>query len=152
LYSRGAFLLKKNSDRLVKGITILEVVVILLILGIIAAVLVPQFKVMINQSREGRTKSNLGDLRGALAIYYSDNFGLFPSDAGTPETRLVSSLTPHYLKQIPNVDLPHLYPKKLNTVEDRFTGQGNWVYTTLGGFIAVNSDKLDTRGGYISKW
>jgi len=143
---------KLELDRSQSGITILEVVIILLVLGIVVAVTYPQFKTIIYQSREGRTKSNLGDLRGALAIYYSDNFGLFPSDEGTPETRLSSTLTPHYLKEIPCVELPHLYPKKLNTVQDRFTGQGDWVYTTLHGFVAVNSYKLDTRGDYISKW
>ncbi len=135
-----------------KGITVLEVVIILLILGIIGFVTYPQFRLMINQSHEGRTKSSLGDLRGALAIYYSDNFGLYPSDEGTPETRLVSSLTPHYLKKIPMVDLPHLHPQKINTVQDRFTGEGNWIYTTLKGFIGVNSDKKDTRGDFVSKW
>ncbi len=134
------------------GLSIMEIVIILLVLLIIGVVTFPQFKIMLYQSREGRTKSSLGDLRGAVAIYYSDNFGLFPSDTGTPETRLVSSLTPIYLKKIPSVDLPHLYPKKLNTVQDRFDGRGDWTYTLVNGLFSVNSDKPDTRGGLISEW
>ena len=52
------------------------------VLGVTAVITVPKFVNMLHQSREGRTKAHLGDLRGALAIYYSDNFGLYPSDEG----------------------------------------------------------------------
>jgi CheY-like chemotaxis protein/Tfp pilus assembly protein PilE len=85
------------------GFTLLEIVLLVVVLGVIAAITFPQFKRMVYQSREGRTKSNLGDLRGALAIYYSDNFGLYPSDEGTPETRLATTLVPQYIKAIPYV-------------------------------------------------
>ena len=93
-----------------------------------------------------------GDLRGALAIYYSDNFGLYPSDDGPPEKRLSTSIVPKYLKTMPSVDLPHLYSEPLNTVQDRFDNRGDWVYSTLNGFVAVNSWKPDASGRPISSW
>jgi type II secretory pathway pseudopilin PulG len=135
-----------------RGLTALEVVIIIMVLGVVGYITYPKFELMLHQSREGRTKANLGDLRGAIAIYYSDNFGLYPSDEGSPETRLVDALTPTYLKAIPPVELPHLYSEQLNTVQDRLTDKGDWMYSTLNGFIAVNSSRLDTEGRAISSW
>jgi len=135
-----------------RGLTIMEIVIMVTVLALVGIITFPKFKLMLLQSREGRTKTSLGELRGALAIYYSDNFGLYPSDEGTPETRLASSLVPAYLKAIPPVDLRHEYPRKLNTVQDRFTDGGDWVYSTLNGFVAVNSTRKDTRGQPIANW
>jgi type II secretory pathway pseudopilin PulG len=134
------------------GLSILEVVTMVAVLGVVAAITFPKFREALYQSRESRTKTHLGDLRGALAIYYSDNFGLYPSDAGTPETRLVTAITPRYLPEIPFVELDHHYPKNLNTVQDRFTNGGDWYYSMLNGFITVNSSLPDTKGRPISSW
>lgn len=134
------------------GLSILEVLIIIVVLGVVAFITVPKFQVMLYQSRESRTKSHLGDLRGALAIYYSDNFGRYPSDEGTPDTRLTAALVPTYLKRIPDVELSHLYARNLNTVQDRFDDQGDWMYSMLNGFVAVNSLKADTKGEPISSW
>jgi type II secretory pathway pseudopilin PulG len=134
------------------GFTALEIILMVVVLGVVAAITFPQFKLMVYQSREGRTKSNLGDLRGALAIYYSDNFGLYPSDEGSPETRLAATLVPQYIKSIPYVELPHLISRKKNTVQDHFDDSGDWLYSTLGGYVAVNSDETDTKGRPVSEW
>ncbi|MCG3206128.1 MAG: hypothetical protein KCHDKBKB_02855 [Elusimicrobia bacterium] len=134
------------------GLTFLEALMIIVVLGVVAYITVPKFQLMLYQSREARTKSHLGDLRGALAIYYSDNFGRYPSDEGTPETRLSSALVPQYLKRIPSVELRHLYSRNLNTVQDRFDDQGDWMYSLLNGFVAVNSLRKDTKGEAISNW
>lgn len=140
------------KNRSASGLTLLEILIMVAVLGVVAAITVPKFRAMVHESREGRTKSRLGDIRGALAIYYSDNFGLYPSDEGSPETRLAATLVPQYLKQIPFVDLPHLHPRRLNTVQDRFDDNGDWTYTTLNGFVAVNCTHADTRGEPVSSW
>jgi len=106
--------MKKDS-----GLTYIEILIMIVVLGVVAAITFPKFKVMLYQSREARTKTRLGELRGGVAIYYSDYNGIYPPDRGTPETRLASSLVPNYIKSIPYVDLKHVHPKKLNTVQDR---------------------------------
>jgi general secretion pathway protein G len=135
-----------------RGFTIIEILIIVSVIGVVAAITIPKFRTMVYQSREGRTKANLGDLRGALAIYYSDNFGLYPSDEGTAETRLSAILVPQYLKAVPPVELAHLHSAKANTVSDRFDDRGDWVYSTLNGFVAVNCTHADTRGEPVSNW
>jgi len=146
---------EEGGDESVKdrrGLTFLELLVMLSVLLVVAGITIPKFRTMIYQSREGRTKTHLGDLRGAIAIYYSDNFGLYPSDEGLPKTRLASALVPKYLKAIPEVELIHHHPQKLNSVEDHFTDSGDWMYITLNGFVAVNCWHLDTQGEPISNW
>lgn len=135
------------------GLTILEIVAMIVVLGVVGTITFPKFRQALYQSREARTKTHLGDIRGALAIYYSDNFGLYPSDEGTPGTRLASALVPRYLKSgMPAVELDHHYAKNLNTVQDRFDNGGDWVYSMLNGFVAVNSWMPDTKGRPISSW
>jgi len=140
--------------RLIKqrGFTILEIIAMVVVIAAVLVITVPKFQMMVRQSSEGRTKASLGEIRGAVAIYYSDNSFLYPSDDGTPETRLSQSIVPKYLKRLPDVDLPRLHPKKLNTVEDRINDQGNWLYTTLDGFVGVNCTHADTKGGAVSNW
>jgi hypothetical protein len=134
------------------GFTVVEAILMVVVLGVVAAITIPHFRTALYESREGRTKANLGDLRGALAIYYSDHFGLYPSDAGLPDTRLKDALVPVYLKEIPFVELPHLHKEKLNTVQDRFDGRGDWLYSTLGGYVGINSAAIDTKGRPVSSW
>lgn len=122
------------------------------VLGVVAAVTFPKFRLALHQSRESRTKTHLGDLRGALAIYYSDNFGIYPTDEGTPENRLSGALAPKYIKAIPAVEMDHHYPNNLNTVQDRFDNRGDWTYSMLNGFVAVNSWLPDTKGRPLSSW
>lgn len=133
------------------GLTILEVLIMATVIGVVAAITIPKFIVMSHRSREADTKGNLGDLRGALAIYYSDNFGLYPSDAGTPETRLSSAIVPKYIKSMPAVTLTHVHPRQA-TVQDVFDDGGDWYYTMLNGFVAVNCTHADTRGEPVSGW
>lgn len=134
------------------GLTLLEILVMSAVVGAILFITLPKFKTMIYHSREGRTKTNLGDLRGALSIYYSDNFGLYPSDEGTPETRLSNCLVPKYLKKIPPVDLAHLHSEKKSTIQDKIDDGGDWMYTTLDGYVAVNCTHADTKGNPVSIW
>ena len=134
------------------GFTLMEVLIMLAVLLAVAVVTVPKFQTMVYQSREGRTKAHLADLRGALAIYYSDNFGLYPSDEGTADTRLQKTLVPQYIKAIPAVELSHLHARSMRTIQDRINDAGDWSYSMLNGLITVNCTHLDTKGQPISSW
>jgi len=141
--------MKKQSRA---GLTFMELLIVITALTVLAVITFPKFRLMIMQSREGRTKNNLAKLRGTLSIYYSDNAGLYPSDLGTPETRLRTAFTPKYIDRIPYTELSHLYGKKKNTIQDRIDDQGDWVYSLIDGYIGVNSLKIDSKGREISKW
>ncbi|MBI3565196.1 MAG: prepilin-type N-terminal cleavage/methylation domain-containing protein, partial [Elusimicrobia bacterium] len=66
---------KKNK----KGFTLIELMIVVAIIGILAAIAIPKFAELIRKSGEGASKGNLGSIRSALSIYYGDMEGTYPA-------------------------------------------------------------------------
>ncbi|MBI3299226.1 MAG: type II secretion system protein [Elusimicrobia bacterium] len=83
------------------GFTLIELMIVVAIIGVLAAVAVPKFADLVRKSQEGSVKGNMGAIRSALSIYYSDMEGNFPADD-------LSSLTVNgkYLTKIPKARAP----------------------------------------------
>jgi prepilin-type N-terminal cleavage/methylation domain-containing protein len=145
--------MKKNdliADR--KGFTLLELMVVICIIGILAAVAVPHFGDLIAHSNEGSTKGNLGTLRSALSLYYTDTEGQFPSEGTTASrhshhrlcltcTTNLDALTDNekYMSDIPDAVLPttlnSIGHDTLDWVDPiSVDGSGNLVVTDRGGW------------------
>ncbi|MEQ1919160.1 MAG: prepilin-type N-terminal cleavage/methylation domain-containing protein, partial [Elusimicrobiota bacterium] len=86
------------------GFTLIELMIVVAIIGILAAVAIPKFANLIRKSSEGQVKGNLGAMKSALSIYYADMEGYYPDD--------VNSLTINgkYLATIPSVKTPDYHP------------------------------------------
>ena len=54
--------------------------IVVAIIGILAAIAIPKFAELIRKSQEGAAKGSLGSVRSAISIYYADNEGNFPAD------------------------------------------------------------------------
>ena len=87
-----------------KGFTLIELMIVVAIIGILAAIAIPQFANLVSKSQEGRTKANLGTIRSALSIYYGDTEGWYPSAANNNLALLTNGF--RYLQAVPNADLP----------------------------------------------
>ncbi len=131
------------------GFTLIELMMVVAIIGLLAAIVLPKFGNLIVKSKEAAIKGYLGSIRSALSIYYTDNEGILPLNCG----QVKSSLVPKYIIDIPFIKIPtipsfHPYSNSFNDqVNDgdwNLFGNG-WAYT-LSREIFVNCTHLDSTG------
>src|SRR5712692_10471652 len=60
-------------NRSTEGFTLIELVIVIVILGILAAVAIPKYEDMQEQARSATLKGELGSIRSAVAIQYGRN-------------------------------------------------------------------------------
>ena len=89
-----------------KGFTLIELMLVVAIIGLLAAIALPKFAELVVKAREASVKGGLGALRSAISIYYADNEGTYPT-----YTAVADSLTTggKYLQDIPVMRSPQGY-------------------------------------------
>ena len=130
-----------------KGFTVVEILVIVAVLVFLFVFTVPKFMSLVHKAQEGSTKHQLMRVRSAIAAYYGENQGTYPTDN-------LSSLVPQYLEKMPEARLPGKAPSahvSTGNFETAFTKTGGWAYVNdpedpRFGDVFVNVDKHDSYG------
>ena len=130
-----------------KGFTVSEILITVVVFALLLGFTVPKFLSLVHKAQEGSTKHKLVKVRSAIAAYYGEHQGTYPTDD-------LSSLVPAYLEKMPQATVPGFPPSSHvspGNFEQSFTTTGGWAYVSdpsdprCGDFF-VNTDKEDSYG------
>lgn len=80
-----------------KGFTLIELMIVIAIIGILAAIAVPRFSNATNSANMAKAQADLSTIDSAISVYLAANPGTTP----TLDTGAATSLAPNYLATIP---------------------------------------------------
>lgn len=91
-----------------RGFTLIEIMVVVIIIGLLAAVVVPQFLGQVDTARQAKAKQDIQAIQTALTMFKLDNF-VYPTTemglkalAQKPDSPLVKNWRPGgYLQHLP---------------------------------------------------
>ena len=69
-----------------KAFTLVELLVVIIIIGILAAVAIPQFGDSSADAKQAALKENLRTMRSAVEAYYIDHTSTYPGTVATHKT------------------------------------------------------------------
>ena len=135
-----------------QGFTLIELMIVVAIIGILAAIAVPRFGQMLEKSKEGQSKGSLGSIKSAIYIYYGDQKGVWPTTLSTFSGYAFSQ----YLDSVNPVKVTGLFvggasspagaliTMTAQSSSPTASGTG-WLYDSSGGVIYINSTVKDSK-------
>ena len=134
------------------GFTLVELVVVVLILGILAAIAAPKIITNTADAEDSGVAQTLSNVRDAIELYRAD-FGVYPANASLNDlhTELDAYLRGANFPKVTigNQDSRDIVNDLVEPVESTGGAQG-WVYNPNTGEIILNSDA--TLNGQTTKY
>lgn len=124
-----------------RGFTLIELVIIIVVLGIIAAIAVPRYLDITSEAKESSCKASLGAFRSAISIWYARE----AARGNTPTYPPIDSL--RTINVVMDRAIPE-NPYQLNAPDSVVTGvtrgttvgsRGGWAYNASTGDIWPNT-------------
>ncbi len=138
----------KKTRGLLKAFTLVELLIVVVILGILAAVVVPQFADASSDSRLSALKMNLRIIREQIECYMREHNGNYLSNTAQFERQMTEQTKAYgssgtefgpYLQSIPDNPFDNS-----NAIRPVLNGSGGWYYDRTTGEFRANDGAHDS--------
>jgi general secretion pathway protein G len=130
-----------------KGFTLVEILIVVVILGILAAIVVPQFTNAANEARGGNVATQVSTIENQLELWAARNNGQYPdlvTDGWGDSSTAGTMIGDDYLKELPVNPFTNASSVVANTTftsgDSTFTIAGStdgWAYDRATGNIVA---------------
>jgi prepilin-type N-terminal cleavage/methylation domain-containing protein len=127
-----------------KGFTLIELVIIIVVLGILAAVAIPKYQDITAQAKEASCRASLGALRSGITIWYA-NKAVTTGTAAWPALTALATVDSVMAQALPR----NPYQLSTNAPDSIVTGvtkgtivgaRGGWAYKASTGEVWPNTN------------
>lgn len=131
-----------------KGFTLLELLIVVIIIGVLATIALPQYTQTIEKARSGEAVINIGSIRVALDRYWYQN-GALPGDSNFAlldidnPNAITNKLYSYSFKDNGTTSAK----RKYSVTAERMSSPGTWVKWTQSDNITGKLTRSENLGG-----